>query len=1108
MDLTDNVALMHTDGAIVDYDTIVVKPAYRPKNYALGATSRSELQALRKKKAGVDLSYDLDGDAQVSQRDYFFAQRFDVDGDGVLTEEERGLAAAAMNSGFGKRFAFLRGGGGQDAHHRVLQKDGVVLSEEGEGGGWKALAEARLTGAKNVVGSDGQLKEREGAQEDGPGGSPVHKVELTEEGRIAYDTVKGAVMDFDNVVTKPAYRPELHQSGVRTRAELLRMRRADARPSATYDLDGDGTVSQADYWFASRYDWDGSGHLDAEETSKAKADYDAGFAKKFVTISSSAGANQASRTVVVNGKVISDGEGQLTGSPTKYDPTIALPTMGAVPGLDLPADRLMRPKGFTRSGTLAGSFLARPGLKKATGPIATTSMGAVPGVHRAILRHPDGRQEAYGGYAGGMGAGPVNNVTGTMEAVMGATREQVRAAGERAMPTPDKEGIIPKAPISPRDPNFITYHNETSFQDRGNAMEVANKAPWAQQGAGGAAQAVQQDETGTLAATRSKAAEMSLITRTQLLAALRAEAARDLSAADSAFYQPGGLADHSGLDEFSGNAAVTLRAQSTVRPGAGVLPEYMNAAVRVQTQTLPTIRDDLPFELVKPGSTNEGERTVDVDTRSALLNARTRDKKIAALVQYGLPADTVALPVLHEPEFNDHHSHGRSLISDGQEALSKTKSELSKRRFADRVEHHLQYLPGGQLGIHDHVLHKFGGTSGIEDVMLWTHAKHGAEFDAKADELGQPHQGSDVFLQVDPAYSPVRRHTVRDTRLNGTAHLASTMYADTASAGGEPVPRLIRDGLPRESEALLPSSGPRADPFKVRTIGCRDTEAYQKSMVRLTEDPGTVDPWHVAPPADGSASYPLPSPMRTVFNTSAVGPARPLHTLHPNNSSVRNGLPGPEYSAVELRGQATSALPVGGRWAAAICDYTRRMDPSGVIVRLDEEGKCAVSKADLAPLTSSFTASGTYHEPYVGGGYGTAGRPNTAKARTAALAQDSVPRRESLRYGEALSSWGTGSTSRAGGSAGAVVPRPRSVGASKVDLQTGGVRLPVPQATFAVTSAPPMPVSPPRRKAAGAAVPLAASLVAATGGGSKWAQFGLNAEADGGVRGVRTGTAR
>ena len=39
----------------------------------------------------------------------------------------------------------------------------------------------------------------------------------------------------------------------------------------------------------------------------------------------------------------------------------------------------------------------------------STSMGIVPGVARAVVRYSDGRQEAYGGYAGGLGAGGGSN---------------------------------------------------------------------------------------------------------------------------------------------------------------------------------------------------------------------------------------------------------------------------------------------------------------------------------------------------------------------------------------------------------------------------------------------------------------------------------------------------------------------------------------------------------------------------------------------------------------------------------------------------------------------------------------------------------------------------
>jgi hypothetical protein len=51
----------------------------------------------------------------------------------------------------------------------------------------------------------------------------------------------------------------------RTHSELLKRIRASGTPHPSYDLDGDGYVSQEDYRLAKRFDFDGNGVLDPEE---------------------------------------------------------------------------------------------------------------------------------------------------------------------------------------------------------------------------------------------------------------------------------------------------------------------------------------------------------------------------------------------------------------------------------------------------------------------------------------------------------------------------------------------------------------------------------------------------------------------------------------------------------------------------------------------------------------------------------------------------------------------------------------------------------------------------------------------------------------------------
>lgn len=46
------------------------------------------------------MSYDVDGDGNVSVQDYYFAKQFDSNNDGILEEHERVKCLTALKSGF------------------------------------------------------------------------------------------------------------------------------------------------------------------------------------------------------------------------------------------------------------------------------------------------------------------------------------------------------------------------------------------------------------------------------------------------------------------------------------------------------------------------------------------------------------------------------------------------------------------------------------------------------------------------------------------------------------------------------------------------------------------------------------------------------------------------------------------------------------------------------------------------------------------------------------------------------------------------------------------------------------------------------------------------
>ena len=85
----------------------------------------------RKKARMPDITYDLDGDGVVNERDYFIAKLFDKDKDGKLNQEEYQTAIKALEDGFEQRFMYgVEKTAGLKEHLRVMQKRGKILVGE------------------------------------------------------------------------------------------------------------------------------------------------------------------------------------------------------------------------------------------------------------------------------------------------------------------------------------------------------------------------------------------------------------------------------------------------------------------------------------------------------------------------------------------------------------------------------------------------------------------------------------------------------------------------------------------------------------------------------------------------------------------------------------------------------------------------------------------------------------------------------------------------------------------------------------------------------------------------------------------------------------------
>ena len=85
---------------------------------------------LRKKSVQPDISFDLDGDGQVSCRDFVLAKLFDADKDGKLNEQERANALEAIKNGIENDFFWNVESADSNKKFRLLQKRGVVVEAD------------------------------------------------------------------------------------------------------------------------------------------------------------------------------------------------------------------------------------------------------------------------------------------------------------------------------------------------------------------------------------------------------------------------------------------------------------------------------------------------------------------------------------------------------------------------------------------------------------------------------------------------------------------------------------------------------------------------------------------------------------------------------------------------------------------------------------------------------------------------------------------------------------------------------------------------------------------------------------------------------------------
>ena len=84
----------------------------------------------RKKETIPHISYDLDGDGYVGNKDYVLAKHFDKDQDGILNDQEKANALKAISEGFEDKLLWGLEQSSGNTLHRVMQRRGQFIQGE------------------------------------------------------------------------------------------------------------------------------------------------------------------------------------------------------------------------------------------------------------------------------------------------------------------------------------------------------------------------------------------------------------------------------------------------------------------------------------------------------------------------------------------------------------------------------------------------------------------------------------------------------------------------------------------------------------------------------------------------------------------------------------------------------------------------------------------------------------------------------------------------------------------------------------------------------------------------------------------------------------------
>lgn len=129
-------------------------------------------------------------------------------------------------------------------------------------------------------------------------------------------TCKSQFVDLCNYLEIPQWwsKPDTKEVEKKTRTKLLQVRKQDAIPHLTFDLDGDGIVGGRDLVIAKHFDKDMDGRLNTAEKANAIKAIAEGFENKFIWGIEQSGPNAMHRLLQKRGQFVNCEDFAVVGS--------------------------------------------------------------------------------------------------------------------------------------------------------------------------------------------------------------------------------------------------------------------------------------------------------------------------------------------------------------------------------------------------------------------------------------------------------------------------------------------------------------------------------------------------------------------------------------------------------------------------------------------------------------------------------------------------------------------------------------------------------------------------------------------------------------------------